>query len=101
MHNPTPVGIVLTIQELFTMKKAITIICLILSAILILDSFNAWHVIAMFYLAGEIPGTRTSISAGTMLEVFALLTGFVVARIMSRAFLSLADRAAPRRTQTS
>ena len=101
MHNPTSVVIVLTIQELFTMKKVIIIISLILSAILILDSFNAWHAIAMFYLAGEIPGTRTSISAGTMLEIFALLTGFVVARIMNRAVLSVSSRLTLRRTQTS
>ena len=55
----------------------------------------------MFYLAGEIPGTRTSISAGTMLEIFALLTGFVVARIMNRAVISLSSRLTLRRTQTS
>ncbi|MDB5160359.1 MAG: hypothetical protein JWO99_622 [Candidatus Saccharibacteria bacterium] len=74
------------------MKKVITIICLILSTLLILDSMNAWHAIAMFYLAGEIPGTRQSINAGTMLALFAVLIGFVVARIGNRAVLSLFDR---------
>ena len=74
------------------MKKAITIICIILSAILILDSMNAWHAIAMFYLAGEIPGTHRSINAGTMMSIFALLIGFVVARIGNKAVLSLFDR---------
>ena len=83
------------------MKKAIIITCLILSTILILDSFNAWHAVAMFYLAGEIPGTRTSISAGTMLEVFALLIGFVLARIANRAITSLSKHLMPRRTQTN
>jgi hypothetical protein len=74
------------------MKKAITIICIVLSGILILDSFNAWHMIAMFYLAGEIPGTRTSLNAGTMMSIFALLIGFVIARIGNKAVLSLFDR---------
>ena len=80
------------------MKKLITIICIILSAIIILDTFDAWHAIAMFYLAGEIPGTRRSISAETMLEFFALLLGFVVARIGNRVVLSLAQSISFRRT---
>jgi uncharacterized membrane protein (DUF485 family) len=46
----------------------------------------------MFYLAGEIPGTHASINAGTMLAVFALLIGFVLARIGNKAVLSLFDR---------
>jgi hypothetical protein len=74
------------------MKKAITIICVILSAILILDSMNMWHALVMFYLAGEIPGTRTSLSASTMMELFALLIGFVIARIGNKAILSLFDQ---------
>lgn len=81
------------------MKKAITLICIILSAIIILDSFNAWHAIAMFYLAGEIPGTHTSVNAGTMLSIFALLIGFVVARIGSRFALSLSSRLSAKRPQ--
>jgi len=76
------------------MKKATIIICLSLSALLILDSMNIWHAIVMFYLAGEIPGTRSSLSAVTMMQVFALLIGFVIARIGNRAFLSLFDRLA-------
>jgi hypothetical protein len=80
------------------MKKVITIICLTLSAVIILDSFNAWHVIAMFYLAGVIPGTRASISANTMLSVFALLIGFVLSRIGNKAILSLFDYISLRRS---
>lgn len=53
---------------------------------------NVWHAMAMFYLAGEIPGTRRSLSANTMMQVFALLIGFVIARIGNRAFLSLFDQ---------
>ena len=74
------------------MKKAITIICITLSAILILDSMNAWHAFAMFYLAGEIPGTNHSLSAATMMQLFALLIGFVLARIGNKAILSVVDR---------
>ena len=87
----TSVGIVLTIQD-FIMKKAITIICIILSAILVLDSMNMWHAFAMFYLAGEIPGTRQSLSATTMMQLFALLIGFVIARIGNKAILSFSER---------
>jgi len=80
------------------MKKAITLICIIASTVIILDSFNAWHAIAMFYLAGEIPGTRTSISPNTMLSIFALLIGFVLARIGNKAVLSLFDRLSLKRS---
>ncbi|HEY8886002.1 MAG TPA: hypothetical protein VIM31_00685 [Candidatus Microsaccharimonas sp.] len=80
------------------MKKAITVICIVLSAVIILDSFNAWHAVAMFYLAGEIPGTHTSVSADTMMSVFALLFGFVLARIGNKAVLSLFDRVSIKRT---
>lgn len=74
------------------MKKAIIITCTTLSILIILDSFNTWHALAMFYLAGEIPGTNTSINAGTMLSIFALLIGFVLARIGNRLALSLSAR---------
>ena len=80
------------------MKKRITITCLILSALLILDSMNAAHAIVMFYLAGLVPGTNITLSPSTMLQVFALLTGFVLARIGNAAFLSLADRSTLPRT---
>ena len=79
------------------MKKAITITLTILSALLILDSFGVWHAVAMFFLAGEIPGTRTSVSADTMLSVFALLFGFVLARLVNRAILFFSDYSAFKR----
>jgi hypothetical protein len=71
------------------MKKIITIICLSLSTVIIFDSFNVWHAIAMFYFAGEIPGTHTSISPGIMLSIFALLIGFTLARISNKTKLIL------------
>jgi len=74
------------------MKKVFTIVFVLLSAVIILDSFNAWHALVMFYVAGEIPGTRTSLSASTMLSIFALLIGFVVARIGNKAVMSFFER---------
>lgn len=63
------------------MKKTLTITFIILSAILILDSMDAAHALAMFLLAGIIPGTNVVMSATVMLEFFALLLGFVLARV--------------------
>jgi len=62
-------------------KKTVTIIFIILSAVLILDSMDFAHALAMFLLAGIIPGTNIVISATVMLEFFALVIGFVIARV--------------------
>ena len=67
------------------MKKKIAVTITILSFILILDSMNAGHALAMFLLAGVVPGTNIVLSADRMLELIALLTGFVFARISIRA----------------
>lgn len=80
------------------MKNIIIITCLALSALLILDSLNAGHALAMFYLAGEIPGTQIALSASTMMEFFALLTGFVLARIGNRAVMTFFSRLSAHRT---
>jgi len=74
------------------MKNRIIITCLILSALLILDSMDAGHAIVMFYLAGLVPGTNVTLSPSTMLQVFALLIGFVLARISNAVLRSLGDR---------
>jgi len=74
------------------MKKALIITSLILSGILILDSMNFGHAVMMFLLAGQIPGTSIFISAKVMLEMFALASGFVVARVMNRLFTALLTR---------
>jgi len=66
------------------MKKTFTIIFTILSALLILDSMDVSHAIAMFLLAGIIPGTNIALTADRMLELFALLIGFVLARVSIR-----------------
>lgn len=74
------------------MKKTIIITSLIFSALLILDSINAPQAVFMFYLAGQIPGTQTYLSAGTMMELFALLIGFVLARLSNRGLFSFFNR---------
>lgn len=65
----------------YIMKKAITITLTALSAILILDSMNFGYALAMFYLAGIVPGTNLVIDADRMLSLFVILLGFVLARI--------------------
>jgi len=63
------------------MKKALTILFLSLSIMIILDSLNAGHALFMFLLAGVIPGTNIAISASNMLEFFTLLIGFTLSRV--------------------
>lgn len=70
-----------TFERLITMKKALTILFISLSFILILDSVNAGHALVMFFLAGVIPGTNIAISATNMLEAFTLLIGFTLSRV--------------------
>jgi hypothetical protein len=79
------------------MRKTIIFTCLALSGLMILDSFNVGHALMMFLLAGIIPGTNLAISAQNMIEFFALLTGFVVARIFNRFTIALFDRIPVRR----
>lgn len=73
------------------MKKSITLICITLSLLLILDSMDAFHALAMFMLAGIIPGTHVVLSASFMLELFALLFGFVVARVSIAALRAFGE----------
>lgn len=74
------------------MREKVIITCLVLSGLMILDSLNVGQSILMFFLAGVIPGTSVAINAQTMMEIFALLTGFVVARLLNRFFISLFNR---------
>lgn len=69
------------------MRKVIIITCLTLSGLIILDSLNAGHALMMFLLAGVIPGTNIALSATITLEFFALMTGFVVARLVRTLIL--------------
>lgn len=70
-----------TVKEVGSMKKTLTILCISLSALMILDSMNAGHALVMFFLAGVIPGTNVAIDAARMLELFTLLIGFTLSRI--------------------
>jgi hypothetical protein len=65
------------------MKKTSAIILTIFSLLLILDSFNFGHALMMFYLAGVVPGTNIILDGAQMLELFAVIAGFIVARIMN------------------
>lgn len=65
------------------MKNTITIIASILSLLIILDCLNFRHALIIFYLAGVIPGTDIAIGAAQMLQLFAFVGGFTVARVMS------------------
>ena len=78
------------------MRKAIIITCLVLSGLIILDSFHAVDAMVMLFLAGIIPGTNIEVSGQTMMSFFALLIGFVLARLANRAFVNLFSRLTPR-----
>ena len=74
------------------MKKTIAIIFTILSFIFILDSLNFGHALMMFLLAGVIPGTNVAIDGARMLEFFALIAGFTVARLTTHVIRSIKPR---------
>jgi hypothetical protein len=62
------------------MKKTLTIILVIASALLILDSVNFAHAVMLFLLAGVIPGTNILITPAETMMLCALIGGFVLSR---------------------
>lgn len=74
------------------MRKNLTIIFTALSVLMILDSLEVAQTLAMFFLAGQIPGTHFYISATAMLEFYALALGFVISRLTIHAFSALRSR---------
>jgi len=76
------------------MKKIITITLITASLLIILDSLNFGHAVMMFLLAGVIPGTSIAIDGAQMLELFALIAGFTVARVTAYLFRSIKPRTA-------
>ena len=74
------------------MKKTAAIILTALSLLMILDSFNFGHALMMFLLAGVIPGTNIAIDGARMLEFFALIAGFTVARLTTHVIRSIKPR---------
>ena len=83
------------------MKKAITIVCIVLSALMMLDMLNAGHAFAMFLFAGIIPGTAVAIDAQTLLELYTLALGFVSARVFVAFSKAIMRRQASKGTMLS
>ncbi|UTX51565.1 hypothetical protein KI440_01245 [Candidatus Saccharibacteria bacterium TM7i] len=65
------------------MKKTLTLVFTLAACMLILDTFNAGHALAAFILAGVIPGTNITISATAMMMLYAVIAGFILARLAS------------------
>lgn len=63
------------------MRKTIITLCLIGSAFIILNAFEAGHALMMFLMAGIVPGTNIVLSASAMIFIFAGAFGFVCARL--------------------
>lgn len=78
------------------MKKALTIIFITASILIILDSFDFGHSLAMFLFIGLIPGTNVSLSPGDMLTLLGTLLGFTLGRLMRPATLRMAQRFQPK-----
>ena len=76
------------------MSKFVIVTCLILSGVLILDSLNVGHSIALFILAGVVPGTSLVIGANQMLAAFALLLGFIFGRLINGAIVKITHQVA-------
>lgn len=76
----------------YVMKKAITIIALTGSALIIMSSFRVGSMVAMFLLAGQVPGTSIIMSPTETFMLIALVAGFTVARLMTPPLRRLAIR---------
>ena len=74
------------------MKKTLSILFVLLSALLILDTLNAGHALTMFLLVGIIPGTNISIDASRMLEYILILTGFTLSRLTTGSVRAYSQR---------
>jgi hypothetical protein len=63
------------------MKKAITILCIIGSGLIILSSFDLAHSLVLFLLAGVIPGTNVALTPIDMMAASATAITVVVLRL--------------------
>jgi len=63
------------------MKRTITILSLVSSALIILDSLQASHWFVLFIFAGVIPGTNLAVSAIDMMAATATAMTVVVLRL--------------------
>ena len=66
------------------MKERATRISLLLSAFIVLLAFNIDEVLVRFLLAGEIPGTDTSLPPTAMLTLFASILMIPIVTLMLR-----------------
>ena len=66
------------------MRNTVIITSLILSAILILDSMNAFNELIFFVIAGKIPGTDLYLEASLLLTIYALIAGIITGRLSVR-----------------
>jgi hypothetical protein len=64
------------------MKKFITIVCVVGSTLIILDSFNTVHSLILFVLFGIIPGTNLIIAPIDMMAAIATAITVIILRVM-------------------
>lgn len=79
------------------MKKTLTILFVILSGLLILDSLDFGHALILFLFLGIVPGTDIVLSAQQTLTLFSVLIGFVIGRIGASIILALSRQHASHR----
>jgi hypothetical protein len=60
------------------MKNIVTKICLILSAVIILDSMGIWHMLVAFFFVGIIPGTDIMLAPILMIYLMLILSSLVI-----------------------
>jgi len=71
------------------MKTTLTNLFLLLSAVVILDTFNAGHALMLFILAGIVPGTSIALSADSALAVILGIFGLLFGRLSWALILSV------------
>ncbi len=79
------------------MKKAIIITTNALSVLLILSSLDLVNSIAMFLIAGHIPGTNHYVSADAMLIGATAILGFITGRVSARIIEAVSRRTVSRK----
>jgi hypothetical protein len=67
-----------------SLKNTITLLALIGSGLIILDSFHVYDTLAAFIIAGVIPGTDIEIAPQQMLDIFVLAFGFMASRFVTK-----------------
>lgn len=63
------------------MKKTIIVLCLVGSALIILDTINAAESLLLFLFAGIVPGTDIRISPIAMMVAFLVAIAIVILRL--------------------